>query len=462
MNDFGTELKNLISITAQRNIDLSKRLNYDPSYLSKWISGKTYPSKNKIESVCESCALFFSNDLTEVNKKKILKYLNLQDCSNEVLEEKIKSYLLDAYYNVTLKENQASLLMSSSIFPDTIRYDILNLINSVYEKTDRLDIIIMTETFSLSDALPNFQILWLISKLDYTKKISAKITFSTCGLGEDFIKKTDLLIYSLFNVFDYDVEFFIIDKNIYTDVFVMHDNFAVISSFASPSKYLFNTTVTDVKEVNNIYSTYSHYIDSTASKISNKYYDSQIYFECFFDNNFQYEIDNLTELFVTDDIFYKYNKTPINVNTYHYIKSSRNFETKIILCKKAIFDFLIKREILLFDEVVTLNENESIEYLINLINILENNDKVDIKIDNMKYFRIDENDYSKFSNVCYYNFENQIVLKSVWENKVKILNITDCNVVEVIHNRFNSRWVNIKTGKEEAINFLKSCVPITE
>lgn len=105
-NQFGTLLKKLITERETKENIVSQKLGYDPTYLSKWITGKNLPSQKNIDFTCEKLANILS------------------DSENS---EKIKSSLITAYYSdlgfSTLGNNankNVSLLTSDTDVTDLI------------------------------------------------------------------------------------------------------------------------------------------------------------------------------------------------------------------------------------------------------------------------------------------------------------------------------------------------------
>ncbi len=61
-NNFGKLLKKLISDSSTKANVVSEKLGYDPTYLSKWITGNKLPSEKNIDFVCEKLANIFAGD----------------------------------------------------------------------------------------------------------------------------------------------------------------------------------------------------------------------------------------------------------------------------------------------------------------------------------------------------------------------------------------------------------------
>lgn len=65
-NQFGTLLKKLIAEKGTKEKIVSENLGYDPTYLSKWISGKNLPSQKSIDFICDKLVKCFPSVKTKI------------------------------------------------------------------------------------------------------------------------------------------------------------------------------------------------------------------------------------------------------------------------------------------------------------------------------------------------------------------------------------------------------------
>ncbi|HBV66815.1 MAG TPA: hypothetical protein DEF04_00515 [Clostridiales bacterium] len=75
-NNFGNFLKKLITDKETKSNIVSQQLGYDPTYLSKWITGKKLPSEKNIDSICEKLAHILSdgNDFENIKTDLMSNY----------------------------------------------------------------------------------------------------------------------------------------------------------------------------------------------------------------------------------------------------------------------------------------------------------------------------------------------------------------------------------------------------
>lgn len=67
--NFSEVLNDFMSITEIKMKDLAVYLDYDISYINKWVNGKKIPSQKIAEAILESLALFFGKKFTTIALK---------------------------------------------------------------------------------------------------------------------------------------------------------------------------------------------------------------------------------------------------------------------------------------------------------------------------------------------------------------------------------------------------------
>lgn len=153
-NKFGSLLKKLITERGTKEKIVSQKLGYDPTYLSKWISGKSLPSKRSIDLICEKLAQILSDGEKTDN---------------------IKSDLISAYYSdmgLSKLENN----MNKNISVLTTNADVTDLIVEILHQMEYSGIknITINTTLNLFQKF-EYHIEDIISKLHKMNLESLKI-----------------------------------------------------------------------------------------------------------------------------------------------------------------------------------------------------------------------------------------------------------------------------------------------
>ena len=89
-------LQELMAEAGIKNLTLSEVLQYDVSYISKWVTGRLLPSEKSIDQITRAISACVVKGLSEKKKEKMLM-LN-ESADEEELQDKLYEKLLQAYY----------------------------------------------------------------------------------------------------------------------------------------------------------------------------------------------------------------------------------------------------------------------------------------------------------------------------------------------------------------------------
>lgn len=95
-NTFSMLLQKLLSQTGLKNASLSERLQYDVSYISKWVSGRNLPSEKNIDKISWKIAKYIVDSLTKAKEETMCSEYRTTDKAE--LKEKIYQELVQTYY----------------------------------------------------------------------------------------------------------------------------------------------------------------------------------------------------------------------------------------------------------------------------------------------------------------------------------------------------------------------------
>lgn len=188
-NQFGILLKKLITESETKANIVSQKLGYDPTYLSKWITGKKLPSQKSIDSTCEKLANIFSNDKN----------------SDKIKQDLIRAYYSDLEFS-TLENN-----MNKNISVVTSNADATDLILEVLQQLDYCGVkdITINTTLNLFQKF-EYHIEDVINKLN--KMNLESLTINMCASFDGY--KHDSLIFCK-NFLSLTSGHYYIDFNIY-------------------------------------------------------------------------------------------------------------------------------------------------------------------------------------------------------------------------------------------------------
>lgn len=99
--NFSEVIYDFMRITRMKMKDLADYLDYDISYINKWVNGKNIPSQKIAESILESLALYFGKKIYDDSLEEQLAQLSERKVNAKSLDSVIaitRSILIDGFY----------------------------------------------------------------------------------------------------------------------------------------------------------------------------------------------------------------------------------------------------------------------------------------------------------------------------------------------------------------------------
>ncbi len=193
MGEFGVVLKKIIKFSGVKNAVVAQRINFDPSYVSKWINSDLLPSSRVVELVClESTNLLIENidgdELETVCKLIGAEYEQYEEIS--VTKQKIYDSLYHAYQHDYEKKVPLQTTGERTKVPywerGRDRREILfKHLNEYRKTTDKIAISILGELLSCSSE----DIIFLMDIKNEVEKLKFKTVTFNVFVSEDSIKK---------------------------------------------------------------------------------------------------------------------------------------------------------------------------------------------------------------------------------------------------------------------------------
>ncbi len=103
MNNFHTELKSLMAIAQIKNATLAQAVQYDESYVSKWLSGRALPSEKNIEKIAGRIADCILKEAPQDSKAQLLARYGAE--ADDSLALVLQEALLSAYRGEEVTES---------------------------------------------------------------------------------------------------------------------------------------------------------------------------------------------------------------------------------------------------------------------------------------------------------------------------------------------------------------------
>lgn len=114
MKSFAHELKNLLSKTNVKNSAIAEAVQYDSSYISKWLSGRMLPSERNIDKVVKQIAKCIVEGSSDMN---ITALCTEYGTDKAHLEGVIVNRLLESYRKETASTDAVTLQVYGTLLP---------------------------------------------------------------------------------------------------------------------------------------------------------------------------------------------------------------------------------------------------------------------------------------------------------------------------------------------------------
>ena len=399
-NRFSRLLDFLMNTAQIKKYILAHELQYDVSYISKWVNGKLIPSEKTEKKVLSGISHCITHSSTEEGISKLLEYYQVNDTSE--LEMAIYDNLTTEYHYE--KEQQTDSIPSSGdricFFADLpIEKYISKMHHPVLRRVNSLDIMASMDLMSMKHEY-RLQIITLEAAPSNNTLVYPNVHFS-------------LVIHIDVNHWDtvYDTIFLInildkmrhIDFSIYESphshdraIFAVKDDFAISGLLVDHDKCMSVITTEEKSACNTIY----HHIKKLCS-MENMLFTACTMKKLLLNNGYIRSLlvpnpcwimGHMTEIFLSDDLFtelywqlHEIQEEVISFNeTFRIHESTKNLLEKapvrLIFYENAFSDFAISGELDFYNHKCTLTPEQRVDYIKHLLKIFDQNENLQIRL----------------------------------------------------------------------------------
>lgn len=112
-NSFGRRLERLLLDSNVKNATIAQALNYDVSYISKWITGTAVPSRKNVEKILGEISRLVVEQSPAQNRETMLRGFGVRDEST--LRTAVADTLRDAYYETVGELNERQYVNNAAL-----------------------------------------------------------------------------------------------------------------------------------------------------------------------------------------------------------------------------------------------------------------------------------------------------------------------------------------------------------
>lgn len=398
-NRFGSMLKHLMTVAKLKNYTLAKGLQYDESYISKWITGSLMPTEKNHGKILRDISSCVVNALDEDGWQTLMEEYQLERRSE--LELAIYDNLEAEYnYVMTLKESTGSEVAPATIYyPElTLAQFLEKMHHPVLRKVKDQEVIAVMDILALDR-----QYQMALAMLNDSKAIASRnypgVSFSMLlnleTKGRDTVYNVSFLVHMLSSLSDLNFELYHWPKAAGKLVFAVKDAYSISGMIVDENHCLSVTTSEDIKNCNEIYDRlYSlcsrEMLIVQKVKMSNMIHNGT-YLQALFARNQRWMLSRLTEHFVPDalvDTFaQRYCQEDPGLDMQELQKAYqfagnilRKGDVRILFFEEDIMNFAVTGIMDFFGRRIVLSPEERLICLEQLSKLVDQGDKVEVKV----------------------------------------------------------------------------------
>ena len=448
-NRFSVLLENLTSMANLKNYTIAKAVQYDESYISKWISGKLLPAEKNHEIIFQNISECIVSSLNPDTIPLFLQEYQVRDPRD--LQTAIYDNLESEYiYVKELRSSTGSEVPSKiSYYPElTLDQFIFKMKHPSLRKVQSLNIYAMVDILNID---VNYQMM--IAELNGLHNdrglvlpgvhFSLMINLDAPDLSSAYI--AGFLTNVLSNLSNIDFDLYCGSQAQKKMVFAIKDIYSVSGMLVDQSHCLSVTTIEDASLSTELFHKIRLLCSKEALLIRKTTIENMIrnheYEHSLFAQDLSYILGHFTEHFLPDDLYEElFNKycsvftslKPETLKRLHSITAqlSRCAHIKVMVYTSAFNNFTVTGELDFYGVRIQLTPEQRLRYIKHIDEVRQNNARLELKIlpngvlsdyqhiprptlflsEDFTYLRFEKN--TPEYNVC---IPNKIVLNKIFE-----------------------------------------------
>ena len=312
-NRFSSLLKHLTSVAKLKNYTLAKELQYDESYISKWITGSLLPTEKTSEKIFRDISRCVVFSLDQDGRETL--YAEYQVDQDRDLENAIFDNLAAEFdYVINLKASTGSeVAAKTSFYPElTLAQYLKKMRHPVLRQVKSLDVILATDILSLDH---HYQLA--LAELESNPSINMVqrsypgVHFSMLinleSPGTDHVHNVQFILNLLTNLSSVNFQLYSIPQTQGKILFTVKDAYAISGMIMDESHCLSVTATEDAKNANALYDRLQSLCGPETLAVQRTtipdMIQSNAYTQYCFARNQRCTLSHLTEHFLPEDIF---------------------------------------------------------------------------------------------------------------------------------------------------------------
>jgi len=361
-NRFSNLLKHLMAITKLKNYTLAKELQYDESYISKWVTGSLLPTEKNSDKVFRDISRCIVSSLDEESRETL--YTEYQVDQDRDLEDAIFDNLEAEFdYVINLKTSTGSEVAAKTTFyPElTLAQFLKKMRHPVLRQVKSLDVMMATDILSLDHhyqlalaELENNPSVNVAQRSYPGVRFSMLINLDTPGTSN--LHNVQFLQNLLTNLSNVDFQLYFCPQTQGKLLFTVKDAYAISGMIMDESHCLSVTSTEDAKNANALYDRLQSLCTPETLAVWRTTIPSMIhsntYTQYCFARNPRCILSHVTEQFLPEDIFTQLleeyclrhkDADPVKIKSVYKLSSTilSSMKIKLLLDEDGLNDFAV-------------------------------------------------------------------------------------------------------------------------
>ena len=475
-NRFSKLLEYLMSVAELKNYTLAQELQYDVSYISKWVSGRMLPAEKMEKKILEGISNCIVESASEKGRNSLLEDYSLDDCEN--LKLAIFDNLEAEYFYVRdLQKN-----IGANVAPKTVYFPELNLPqfvskmrHPVLRRVKSLDVVASMDLMSMEH---EYRLLFTRIENEHDDgqrgypDVHVSMVINLRPEKWDYIYDTIFLINML-------ADNILIDFQLYADiqaggrvVFAVKDDFAISGMLISRDRCMSVNVSEDIDNCNVLYRNIKVLCNCERLLFRSTNIGDMMrnhdYIHSLLSPNIRCLVGHMTEHFLPEDLFEEIvqelemeHKLSVDIeelrNVHRLVRSViQKSHIRIMIYESAFSSFMVNSELDFFNYKKKLSVQQRLRYVEYFLEVSEKCDNLDFRLVYGQFV----SDFEYIDNQCVFLTDtiSYLRLKSS-ANRNDMLIINRADMQKVFEQSFEEFWnysdAVVISDKKEIISYIR-------
>lgn len=400
-NRFSNLLKHLMAVTKLKNYTLAKELQYDESYISKWVTGSLLPAEKTSEKIFRDISRCIISSLDQESRETL--YAEYQVDRDRDLENAIFDNLEAEFdYVMNLKTTTGSeVAAKTTYYPElTLAQFLKKMRHPVLRQVKSLDVMLATDILSLDH---HYQLA--LAELENNPSVNVAqrsypgVRFSMLinlnAPGTDNFHNVQFLQNLLTNLSNVDFQLYSCPQTQGKILFTVKDAYSISGMIMDESHCLSVTATEDAKNANALYDRLQSLCTPETLAVRRtaipKMIESNEYTQYCFARNPRCVLSHITEQFLPEDIFTQLLEDycrrhkevdPVRIKSVYKLSSTilNSMKIRLLLDEDGLNDFAVTGLVDFLGDKVRLTASQRMRFLEYASTLSENNPNLDYRI----------------------------------------------------------------------------------